>query len=135
MLKATQTRGFDLENRVLRTLSFYPQLRVRQASKQEDRYHAIDLFIASVPVQLTLQNWDDPLKEKGLMAKIQWTQQQSEGKAIVVAYSTNSLASMWPAMTFMMVKAIMRMRKDGRLYHVRIDQEIEILVNGVWENL
>lgn len=135
MLKATQ-RGFVLENQVITTLT-HRAYNVRKSSKQEDKLNAIDLFVEGLPIQVTIQTWEDQIHLAGLMGKIKWTEQQSkDSKAIVVAFDKSAMACQWPSMIRRMGTAIKKMAKMGVRTHLRISSDkMEFLCNGQWKEV
>jgi len=137
MLNATttQTTGFKLEAQVLRTLTLN-HINVLKADWRDDRYHAQDFLVEGLPVQITIQKWDNDLATAHLVSKIKWTEQQSDNKAIVVAFDKSATVSQWPSMILLMARAIKAMAKKGIRTHVRISPEkMEILCESGWKEV
>ena len=83
-------RGIQFEADFERFLQLR-HIPVHHATEHEDRYQAIDLWVDGLAVQITLGRWTSQLDRARVRAKYNWSQTQSNGKAIVVVFDCDEM--------------------------------------------
>jgi hypothetical protein len=104
------TAGLLLEQE-LETYLKHQHLPVHHASAKEDKYQAIDLWVDGLPIQITLGTWKTQLGLSKIRAKWDWTQFQSQRRAILVVFDMNTTNKL--TMFRNMVKGLAKAKKAG----------------------
>lgn len=104
------TRGLALEHE-LETYLKHNHIAVHHSTKEEDNFKAIDLWVQGLPIQVTLGDWTSKLGLAKIRTKWDWTQFQSQNKAILVVFDMNTTNKL--IMFKHMIKGLVSLRRAG----------------------